>query len=238
MDRHTSVKRSGVALLLTLQLAGCGSTPTLSRPDEPGLDPQVNGLRAAYCADREYEEWQRYRHQRRTGSTLVGLGLVLGSAAIATALAARQTSDPAKDATLATLATTGAVGGIASFVTGAVLLASNDHDQRAARAANSAFNIVAISSPGGPELNESENESDKERRASAYFNDCLSDRAPSDEPPPTAAAVDHGDAHGSGRSLVIKVPPSATILVIPPAPAPVAPAPAPVAPAPAPQGKK
>jgi hypothetical protein len=153
----------------------CITTAPAGEPEVPRLKRPSDEVRVRYCAELEQAERARYAREKRRHTTLLGLGLALGTAAGATAVAASQTKDGDKADTLKSIAyTTGIMGGV-SLVVGGIdwaFSSAHEHDKNAAIAARSAVDIVTLSDveePADPRKDDAH-----EQAAKKAFNDCLS----------------------------------------------------------------
>jgi hypothetical protein len=153
----------------------CFPTAAAGEPEVPRLKRPSDEVRVRYCAELEQAERARYAREKRRHTTLLGLGLALGTAAGATAVAASQAKDGDKADTLKSIAyTTGIVGGV-SLVVGGIdwaFSSAHEHDKNAAIAARSAVDIVTLSDveePADPRKDDAH-----EQAAKKAFNDCLS----------------------------------------------------------------
>jgi hypothetical protein len=164
----------GLMLLLVSQSACTGTQYVREVPR--GVAPPSTELRAAYCADVWRQETRRYESSQRAGSWLLGLGIGASVASGSTFLAATQTDRDKTDKTLVTVGGSLLLAGLAGVITGTVLLATNNHEKKAKRAAALATEIVAKGERHLPKQGESDRDSILEKRdaeTKPLFQECL-----------------------------------------------------------------
>lgn len=171
MNHSLSIRALAVAL--GVSLSGCyGSAYSSGVPETPVMKSSADALRARYCAEVELAERRADERERRGGSWLVKLGLTLGTAALASVVAAQSTSNPAAHTLKGVAATTGSVGGVA-FLGGVVVLGyryRQHHDQNAATATSSA---IAIASLDQKRRANGDQDGELDKQSEKAFQECL-----------------------------------------------------------------
>lgn len=245
------VRAAGVTLLIASQ-TGCAGT-TYSRDVPSGVAPPSTELRAAYCGEVWRQETQRHESAQRTGSWLLAAGVGASVASGSTFLAATQTDRDKTDKTLITVGSSLLLAGLAGVITGSVILATNNHEKKAWRAASLATEIVAKGERSLPKESGSSRDEVLDKRdweTRPLFQECLriqprtliatpfhADNASADDEEDAAdgnAAKSEGkeNAAAAAKPTAPTAPATPTAPAAPAAPTPAAPA-APAAPTPA-----
>jgi hypothetical protein len=142
VEKH-HIGHAAQCLLVLGALPACGGAAGYVGTVPSGVKPPSTQLRAAYCGGVWRKETERASAARSTGGWLLGLGVGAAIGAGSTFLARTQTETRQTDKTLHTVGSTLALSGAASVIAGVVVLATNDHDTKASRAAALATEIVA-----------------------------------------------------------------------------------------------
>jgi len=149
----TTAGRIAAGALLSLSsvgLGGCSASVEAAGPsDVPRLRRPSDEVRLRYCADVEQTERARAVRAQHRDNAFFGFGWTLGTVGAGTAVASALTDDEDRAHALKTVALTTGVVGLVSVLTGVaehwIIDPPKDHQTNAAKAAENAVAIIALS---------------------------------------------------------------------------------------------